>query len=973
MFKSVGSYCLLLICIIYSEMVFAQLLPVRVEKFSTEHGLIHPNVSSLYHDSRGQLWVGTTLGLQRFDGFTFKVVSRKGTVTCITEGEDGSVFYGTKKGSVYRVYRENFCYRDSLIDSADVAIVSSLYWNASRNELWITKPRQPLKVVTLQGGQKQERYWGEQVQSVLADRQGDVFIGTAFGLLKTDQTRKKIMTVVPDSLVYDIAIDKKGRLWYLTMTGLSCVDPRTGHHYKTWKPGDDSLFFYEGNNLHTDAEGEVYLTEHAGVWKYDDESGKFMRLDFFYENGERRNYQVYAFCGTADQVKWMGTIYGLVKMDERKNVFRNIYTEKYVQSSMPLQVRSLYETGKDTFLIGTTGQGVYRLITGAGGVSLLPYINSRTHHISNTIFNTINTIHRDKTGTLWFGTNDNTMSFDARNGKLKPIKASYVWHFAEHDTDFWMAAREEGLLRFNNKTWVRKQFKPHTPMKVFHLKKEGDFLLLCTDKGINYFNTTLLRYNTGWPLGDSLRTRITTTAWDIKQIGERYYFTTEGSGLICYDLRAGNFKTWDQYRNMYGMEVDGKGNLWIILDQGMVQFDVAKEQFRFFNSKEGLVSDHFAFYGLRKLHDGTFLCAGERGFTLFDPLKVSPLPSKYEVYISSLIASGNPFGDYIKDGDHLTLNYKQNDLGITFGTSDHHNPAGKVYKYFIEGWDNSWNSSDYHTISYQNIEPGSYKLFVYVEGNENEKAVIRIDVLPPFWQTVWFRLLIVLAVAGIIAYWIYVRIMRERKKYLIENQLLESEIKALRSQMNPHFIFNALGSIQHYIINAEKDKAALYLSRFARLMREVLHYSSLQKITIEEEISLLANYLELESLRFEHKFSWNIHLEEGVETDISIPTLMIQPLVENAVKHGVAHLEKKGSIDVVFSVHERYIRCVITDNGVGRAHYKTLSKNHESKGTSLLQDRLDHINKIYKTHAYIEYPETADGTGTIVEVLIPIV
>ena len=227
---------------------------------------------------------------------------------------------------------------------------------------------------------------------------------------------------------------------------------------------------------------------------------------------------------------------------------------------------------------------------------------------------------------------------------------------------------------------------------------------------------------------------------------------------------------------------------------------------------------------------------------------------------------------------------------------------------------------------------------------------------------------------------------RVRESEILRLQATRLQMKALRAQMNPHFLFNALNSIQHYITSNEVTFAAKYLSKFAKLMRRSLEYSEQEIISLEEEVEFLHNYLEINAkLRFGDKLSYTITVDEDLEEDIiGVPTMIIQPYVENAIEHGLRPKEN-GTIEVNFYATEEddCLLCVIEDNGVGREKAKELQQasakhqDHKSMGTSITEKRLQILHNSEEATSFVHIidlvdPATGIPLGTRVEVLIPI-
>ncbi|HCX20926.1 MAG: hypothetical protein CMB80_11415 [Flammeovirgaceae bacterium] len=220
-----------------------------------------------------------------------------------------------------------------------------------------------------------------------------------------------------------------------------------------------------------------------------------------------------------------------------------------------------------------------------------------------------------------------------------------------------------------------------------------------------------------------------------------------------------------------------------------------------------------------------------------------------------------------------------------------------------------------------------------------------------------------------------------KKRLAVEQQFRDSELKALRSQMNPHFVFNALNSIQEYIMLNEKRLAGKYLGKFADLMRTYLHHSQQKAVTVQEEVEALELYLELEKLRFEDTLTYTIHLSSEVDAErMSLPALIVQPYVENAIKHGLLHKSGARQLDILFEVDENDLLCTIKDNGVGRKVSEDINKNrspnHTSYATGAIQERITLINYslVRPLQVKIIDVESKDGSseGTRVVLRVPI-
>jgi sensor histidine kinase YesM len=221
----------------------------------------------------------------------------------------------------------------------------------------------------------------------------------------------------------------------------------------------------------------------------------------------------------------------------------------------------------------------------------------------------------------------------------------------------------------------------------------------------------------------------------------------------------------------------------------------------------------------------------------------------------------------------------------------------------------------------------------------------------------------------------------QRKRLKAEQKSISMEQRLLRAQMNPHFLFNSLASIQNYIINEDTDKASIYLSRFSQLVRNILDNSVEEYVPLEKEVETIQNYLELQKVRYAGKFEYNIDIEPDIDIDIAlIPPMLAQPFIENAIEHGVRHKSGPGQIDIRFQLEDGYIRFEVEDDGVGRQKAREIEiaqgRKHRSMATSITVDRLAAINKKLKKKIRMEIIDMKDdkgvGCGTKVRFGIPV-
>lgn len=279
-------------------------------------------------------------------------------------------------------------------------------------------------------------------------------------------------------------------------------------------------------------------------------------------------------------------------------------------------------------------------------------------------------------------------------------------------------------------------------------------------------------------------------------------------------------------------------------------------------------------------------------------------------------------------------------------------------------------------INFNNLAGGDYTL-TFINLNNNQKSVIKFSVAFVFWQKWWFApfvFLVISIILGLIFYFFY--LIRLRQQLRLQAVRHELEIKALRAQMNPHFIFNSMNTIDAYILRKRFIEASDCLQKFSKLIRQILENSENQTISIAQELETLKLYIELEQERFSHSFSYQFDIQpELLEKDYQIPPLLIQPFVENAILHGIRHLtERKGEILLNLSITDSLLLCIITDNGIGRKASSEINKqrqeNHKSMGVDITMERISGYQALYGDKMKTNITDLEEGTK--IEIKLPL-
>ncbi len=275
------------------------------------------------------------------------------------------------------------------------------------------------------------------------------------------------------------------------------------------------------------------------------------------------------------------------------------------------------------------------------------------------------------------------------------------------------------------------------------------------------------------------------------------------------------------------------------------------------------------------------------------------------------------------------------------------------------------NDFDHNLIWLKNLAPGKYTFLLRYSVQRNQVSEYHFTIAPAWYQTAWFMVIAGFLFACVpLVTLLLLRLRRQRRRLEREQmhrKLRQTELKSIRAQLNPHFIFNALSSIQGLVTSHQIDRANKYLTEFSSLMRQTLRESGDEMISLSAELGMIRNYLELEQLRF--GFSYDIKLGAGIDPDIiELPTMLMQPIIENAVKHGVSNLYERGRIGIVFELDGSHLNTTITDNGGGF----DINAKSAGMGLRLTRERISLLNSLSKERL-IEMTMQSGKSGTQVK------
>ena len=441
---------------------------------------------------------------------------------------------------------------------------------------------------------------------------------------------------------------------------------------------------------------------------------------------------------------------------------------------------------------------------------------------------------------------------------------------------------------------------------------------------------------------------------------------------------------------VYKMAADAKGDIWGYTAKKLLRIDVSSLEISLFGFEYG--GNPVDYYAFQFIPGGKLVLGGRNKIVLFDPKNARPNPEIPAPYVEEVRLQGKTLQILppAEGRTALDFRYWENFFSVSFSAKAYTLGNECRFRYRLYGFDDWTESDDRRYANYTNVPGGSYVFQVQVANNEgvwNDAPLeLPVRIQTAWWAAWWFRLAASVAFLSL-GYAVYryrvVQIRRqERLRTEFEKQLANVEMSALLAQMNPHFLFNCLNSIDSYIIRNESAKASEYLNNFARLMRLILNNSRSNYITLKDELESLDLYLQMENLRFRDKFRYQIGVGDQLDAAmVTIPPMLIQPYVENAIWHGLMPKDgTDGKLTIRIAKQDDDLVCTIEDNGIGRARAMELGggrdNNRKSMGMQITEDRIGIINKLYGSNMRVRitdlYDEAGAPAGTRVTLTIPL-
>jgi len=997
-------------------------------------GLLHTTIKGIGQDKRGFIWILTFNGLQRYDGSRFLNYSEITNQTSFEMFGGSELFIDTLSNTVW-IFRSKEMQKLDLATNSFTTIPlksfiedNSLFpiegfteadkgdWRISEagvilnigSDTFINysyNPGQSFRNNLTVKDPKTGNFWTHGFSRlVIADQaSGQVFSSTDENV--EDPLLQQIKDKFGTSIrIRALLLDSYYNLWISTWEDQLIrynLDQQTLTTYSLREIKIREEGVGQGNlnvlvqTMYEDRQRNLWIgTDYTGLLRYDrtNDDFEFITSDNKISNGLKYNFTIRTIFQDRDDNIWVGTDRGINVFNPYHHYFQTIRHIDGQEASLSRHdINDVIETSQGEILVGTWGGGITfydqdlnfkrnEKFIGPEAYSLVWCFVERDDgliwagtqlgfiHEYDPIDHTFNTIHPPETenSTIISMTKDQAgnILMGLHNGKI------VMWN-----------KKEDRFYKMDTST-------PPPKLTTIHslFVDQSNTVWGTSSTGlIEYHTDSRMVVNVYLP--DSTDSSIGISIESIEQYNDSLLLIgTIYRGLYLFNVNTKKFSRLPGFdfpvnSSVFAIKRDQDG-FWFTTNYNLFQWRAATNQATKFNLGPSVVSASFNSGRFYKLNDGRWITNTEAEVICFDPQGIAKDSSElFEVQISRMNISGKPIyiDSFLQNDKPVVLPYDLNFFSIEFAALDFSGLRQNYFFYRLVGVDKNWvQTTSQQFVDYTDLKPGHYTFEVKASDGIRTTAVTSFPIIirPPWWGTWWFRILCLVFLLGSIYVLIKKRIQLIQYQSGLKHRVAEMEMKALRAQMNPHFIFNCLTSIDNLIQTDQKVKATDYLAKFALLIRAILENSKANSIPCWKDLEALKLYLEMESLRWDNQIICQVIVEPKIlEGDYKVPPLVIQPFVENAIHHGLlSKLDGVKKLDIDVRMEDQYIKYTITDNGVGRAQaavYKKLNKlSQASYGVQMSNERIDLFNQHKNGSIKITdlFDEASKPSGTMVEV-----
>ena len=923
-------HILLLVLLIWSSLFSQQYI-----NYTTKNGLPSNHIYRITQDYKGFIWFFTDKGIVKFNGTTFKIFTTKdglptNDIWDVRIGHDNKIWFFTKSNKL------------GYIENDKVYAFES----EQKNEiLYPVVISQNKNTILFSNGRKNYFLKGNLWKSQKVD------VRKGYG---SELKHKKVSTLfvknAQDSL---LLFDKSDKL-------LKAIKLEK-HFIKNKHRGqiNDSLFSWINNN-------KIYLlnlnTLNLKKISYDTGSKELVRYSAVNNNiqisGEDfvsfidKNYQLK---NTIHIPKNLNSHFSFV--DKNKNLWIATFSNGVYYLSASKQKSKYSLVNEKVSKIKKVNNSIIASIYQKGFYSY-DSLQNRFHPLLK-VNDFIYSANYIKDLNTYYYVSDKEVT-RIKNNKKKTFSNLGISRKLVYYNNFLYGNISSGLNKINPTNY--KTLKKHLQNGIRDIKLFNGKIVIATANGIMSFsNDTITNVKI-----DEKRFDKPIASLSIYN-NTNLILCTDGFGAYITDFTKIKLLEQSDFLNVQSAFIEN-GHIWLATNQGIFYYEKTKNTFqlkRKYTTNDGLSLNQTN--SIIIVND-KILASSNNGISII-PIHQEKNKQFMAIYFDTVTYDNNPI-------INKKIKYSTNNqLQVKIASIDFSENPILSYKYQLLPVQKKWITTNSKQISFNNLPPNKYKLNIQSNG---KKSTIQFQILALWYQTIIakiiFSILFLSLFAGLILFIRKRELNKQVKKLNAQKKLADFELHALRSQMNPHFVFNSLNAIQYFITKNEIDLSEKYLVKFARLIRMFFDFSREKEIFLKEEIQLLNGYLEIEKMRFGENFNYQIKIINNRNVkDFKIPTMLLQPIVENAVNHGLFHNKGKGLIKIFFTlVTTNSIQICITDNGVGRKKSKEIQENSlknklkKNSSTNVIKERINLLNQTKKWSVIYETIDNVNSSGTTV-------
>lgn len=951
------------------------------KNFNSTNGLPTARVYNCFQDSKGYMWFGTETGAVRFDGKTFSAYT-------IDEGLSDNEIFSVCEDSQDRTWfltfsgRPSYLKNDTFYNASNNRMLARIHSEKSlhtlsedpQKRIWIASLGLEFFVMSDKGVKKYDLASQGAIKGAISfvQHEGEMWICTEAGFfhLEGDCIRAIQTAYIP----CNFRMVKKlpdGRILFMAKEGM--IEMK-GRKQRIVIPRDAfSLPWPLMTGMYVDAQEKIWIpTLGKGVYLYDKTPAGYV-----FDECLLGDKIVTSVSGDHEGNYWFSTV------GEGVYLLPSDY-RKYHSYTMP-------EGLANNYVYAVTRDHKGRIWAGLNGglVQVIDGHNIKTFDLNRDREAYLRTIDmvRDRHDNMWLITDRSLVKFPANRlgpvfitdpGAMFNTSPKNLEITPKGEVSFTTGQGVVRILKEDDRYIFQKPLYFESKRTfTHHVDSKGRFWVASIEGLTCYEGMKVTKY--GYR-DERLRKRIT----DIRELNDSVLvLSTYGYGVLL--VKSG--KVMQQFTAKEGLSgnicrklfISDDHTIWVATNKGVSKISYRKDYFSIakFSTYNGLLSDdvndvYADSSGIYMATTGGLSVireAGNRAASDPPPVMINRVMNEHENITKH-------------SGIRLASNHSR--LLVDFVALSYSSPLEISYQYRLGEQGGEWETTRNTTVEFSSLRPGKYRFELRARKENSawsEPVSFSFSIAPPWWLNGYFlvpSLLLLLLVSGLII-WLRIRSSRrkETERLLIRNEMIQLEQKALQAMMNPHFIFNVMNSIQNYMNSHDQFAVNQYLASFARLIRKNMDIATAGFISLDEEIEYLSLYLSLEKLRFEGKLQYHITKDKALDADeLTIPSMLLQPFVENAIWHGIMPLEEAGYISIRFMAGKDELHIEIRDNGVGIDNsiaHKSPEKDYVSRGINLVTERIRLINKTNEEKIGIRISQLhSDGErGTLVQIRMP--